>query len=43
MAFTAAFFTGYRRVAVEKDEVLVSVTIPFTKEVGNFVIQVYTT
>jgi xanthine dehydrogenase/oxidase len=28
------FFTGYRRTVVKPDEVLVSITIPYTKEVS---------
>jgi hypothetical protein len=29
------FFTGYRRTVVKPDEVLVSITIPYTKEVSQ--------
>jgi hypothetical protein len=30
-----SFFTGYRRTVVKPDEVLVSITIPYTKEVSQ--------
>ena len=29
------FFTGYRRTVIASDEIVTSVTIPFTKEVHN--------
>ena len=31
----ANFFTGYRKTAVRSDEILVSILIPFTREVGH--------
>ena len=34
VAFTTDFFTGYRQLAVKEDEVLLSVTIPFSRQVS---------